>query len=86
MGEAEGRRSKRGDSNVLEHLPRIHRRRIREARLQACRCTHTRIYIRALRARWRLGNGRFSTGHQIAMAQGGLCDSVAAAAARKGRK
>lgn len=66
MGEAEGRRSKRGDSNVLEHLPRTHRRRIREARLQACRCTHTRIYIRALRARWRLGNGRFSTGHQIA--------------------
>lgn len=24
MGEAEGRRSKRGDSNVLEHLPRTH--------------------------------------------------------------
>lgn len=79
MGEAEGRRSKRGDSNILfEHLPLPS---LQDSRLQACRCAHTRIYIRA---RWRLGNGRFSTGHQIAMAQGGI--PWAAAAARKGRK
>lgn len=45
--------------------------------------THVCIYIRALRARWRSGNGRFSTGHQIATAQGGLCDSCGCSCCKK---